>query len=453
MNKILLVNPGCVDKETYGALEPFPVAYLAAYLRKHGYEVRIADEMAGDDFKREFDSFRPGIVGVTSTTQLVRRAYKILDYSRKRGALAVMGGPHASALPDEAAVHAYIVVIGDGENAILDIAKGDVLSGVIKKPNTEDIDQLPLPARDLLRMDYYLNAKRFFPNHVFRFAPDGSRTASVLTSRGCPYRCIFCYNSRRDRPVRSRSVGNVLEELSILKSKYGVTALNFADDELFFNKKRAAELFVRMKEEKFDFIWTGFARANYIDLDLLALAKDCGCRKISIGFESGSQRILDVLNKRTTVEQNRRAVALCKKAGIQLGGFFMVGSPTETLEDIEMTRQFIKDAAMDYVGIFLCTALPGTELYEKYADKSHAGPGLWEKMNFYGYELSVNDVLSKKTIEREYERLLTEIYGKRQIDLLDVISRHIRHPVYLAKKLVNSPRKLVRLIKNVLSRS
>ena len=87
MNKILLVNPGTLDKGTYGALEPFPVAYLAGFLLKHGYEVKIVDEMAGDDFQKEFSRFGPDIVGVTSTTQLIKRAYQVLDYSRKKGAL------------------------------------------------------------------------------------------------------------------------------------------------------------------------------------------------------------------------------------------------------------------------------------------------------------------------------------------------------------------------------
>jgi len=452
MNKLLLVNPGAADKETYGALEPFPVAYLAALLQQHGYEVRITDEMAGDDLKKDIKSFRPHIVGVSSTTPLIRRAYEILDYSRRKGALAVIGGPHASALPDEAARHADIVVVGDGEHAILDIAKGEVLSGVVKKPYTEDLNRLPYPARDLLRMDFYLNVRKIFPNHLFKFAPEGSKSASVLTTRGCPYRCIFCYNSWRRMPVRCRSVDNVLGELSLLKSEYGVDALQFADDELFFDRKRAVELFSRMKAEKFGFTWCACARANYVDLELLGMARDAGCKKINIGFESGSQRILDVLNKRTTVEQNRQAVELCKKAGVQIGGYFIVGSPTETLEDIEMTRKFIKESAIDYVGLFVCTPLPGTEMYDKYADKSRAGPGLWEQLNFYDYVLPVNNVLSRETIERQYESLLTEIYGKREVNLGDVILRHIKHPVYLAKKLINSPHKLTRLIKNVLER-
>ena len=453
MSKVLLVNPGCVDKETYGALEPFPVAYLAAFLRKHGHEVKITDEMAGEDFSKDLAAFRPDIVGVTSTTQLIRRAYEVCDQARRHGALTVLGGPHASALPEEASAHAEVVVVGDGEHALLDIAEGKVRSGVLRYPGVEDIDQFPFPARDLLRMDYYLRVREFFPNHVFKFAPPGSVTASVITSRGCPHRCIFCYNSRRGMPVRFRSVDSVLGELSSLKSDYGVTAVQFADDEMFSNKTRARELFSRMTREKLGFVWSGCARANHIDAELLALARDSGCRKISIGFESGSQRILEVLKKKTTLEQNRRAVTLCKEAGVQIGGFFMLGNPTETLEDIELTRKFIRESALDYVGLFLCTALPGTELYEKYADKSRVGPGFWERLNFYDYEISVNTVLSRRQIEGEYERLLTEIYGKRKVDLLDVLSRHLRHPVYTLKKLVNTPHKLTRLIKSVFDRS
>ena len=452
MNKTLLVNPGCIDKETYGALEPFSVAYLASFLLKHGCEVRIADEMAGDDFKKEFDSFKPDIVGVTSTTQLIKRAYQILDYSKKRNALTVIGGPHASALPDEVAKHSDMVVVGEGERALLDIVQGNVRGGVVKRPHIADINQLPHPARDLLRMNYYLNARRLFPNHIFNFAPADAITSTVITSRGCPYRCIFCYNSWRNMPVRIRSVDNVIEELSALKAKYGTTALSFVDDELFFNKKRAADLFSRMIKEKFNFAWSGCARANLVDPELLALAKDSGCAKISIGFESGSQKILDVINKHTTVEQNRKAVGLCKKAGIKIGGYFMVGSPTETLEDIELTRNFIKESALDFVGLFLCTALPGTEMYEKYADKSSAGPNLWEKLNFYDYEISVNSVLSRRTIESQYELLKNEVCGKTRFDLADILSRHIKHPIYTAKKIISTLYKLLRLFENILGR-
>ena len=130
----------------------------------------------------------------------------------------------------------------------------------------------------------------------------------------------------------------------------------------------------------------------------------------------------------------------------------MIGNPKETLEDIELTRKFIKDSAIEYVGLFLCTALPGTEMYEKYADKRRAGPGFWEKLNFYDYEISVNDILSRKTIERQYELLSTEIYGKRKVDLSDVLLRHIKHPIYTAKKIISTPYKLARLFKNILGR-
>lgn len=450
MKKILLVNPGYLVPGTYGAMEPFGLAYLASFMLQHGYEVKISDEIAGDDFEKDLELFKPDLVGVTSTTQLSKRAYQILDHARKRRFPTVMGGPHASALPEDAARHADLVVVGEGEAALLEIARGTAKGPIVRSDKPQDLDRLPFPARDLLRMDFYLDLRDRFPDHVFNFAPPGAVTSSVMVSRGCPYRCIFCYNPWRN--VRSRSVANVMEELLLLKNKYGVTAITLADEEIFFNKERALELFRRMVEEKLNFTWSCSARANLITPELLAAAKQAGCVKVSIGFESGSQRILDILQKRTTVEQNRAAVKMCRDAGIKIGGYFMIGNPTETLEDIELTRRFIRESAIDYVGLFICTPLPGTELFEKYVDKAKAGSILWENLNYSDCEIPVNNVLSKRTIETQYELLMEEIQGKGRVPLSDTLLRHLAHPVYTVKKIFSSPRKILRLLDRVFRR-
>lgn len=361
--KVALINPG--KSQRFSVHEPLNLALLAAYLEKHNIQVVIIDELAGQDVEGELKKFNPDITGITATTTLAPEAYRIADRARELGFRTVLGGVHATIFPDEALRHADIVVKGEGELAMIDIINNNIKSGLVSAPYIKDIDDVPAPSRHLLRMDYYLKSKDRIPYIIYyAFVPPGTRIASLLTSRGCPYLCIYCHNTWRGTPVRFNSAERVIAEIEHLKEKYRIGAVYFVEDNFFVHRKRAHEICELMIRKKFNIIWGASTRVDNIDRETLRLAKVAGCRLVNFGFESGSQRILDLLKKGTKVEDARRAVAMCNEEGLMANGSFMLGNPTETMEDIELTRKFVRENRITLPAFYITTPYPGTELWD-----------------------------------------------------------------------------------------
>jgi len=421
---VALVNPG------RGAIyPPLNLGFIASYLGKHGVSVAIIDEQVGQNVKEELNRLNPRIVGITATTAVAPDAYRIADYVKENSdALTVMGGSHASAMSDEALQHVDVVIKGEGERAILDIVKNGVKSRIISGPIIENIDEVPMPARHLMDMKFYLCQKEEISGKYV------TGLGTLITSRGCPYRCIFCYNSWRDTPVRYNSAERVLEELKHLVEVYDVKNFLFLDDCLTMNRKRLIAICELMIKNKLSEIpWRCSARVDSVDLEVLRIMKKAGCAKIQFGFESGSQKILNVLNKKTTVEQNRNAIKLCKKTGIEASGTFMIGNPTETIQDIEATERFIEENDVDSAGICITTPFPGTKLWE-WAHELGLMP---EKIDYSKFTLDfgslwVSDKIPSDVLNIIYAKLKLKCalknYGK-----LGYLNRLIKHPSAIFK--------------------
>ena len=191
MKKVALVVPG--KNELYAIQEPLNVGYIASYLEKNDVNVKIIDQLAGQNVKKEIKKFQPDIVGITGTTSVIVDAYEIADMCRKSGILTVMGGSHSSALPNEALQHANVVVKGEGEYAMMDIVNEKFTSGILTKDYIKDLDSMPSPARHLMQMDFYLRTRDRIQETYLAFIPPKTKTASVITSRGCPYNCMFLF--------------------------------------------------------------------------------------------------------------------------------------------------------------------------------------------------------------------------------------------------------------------
>ena len=447
MTRVALIN--CGKDTRFSSSEPLHLGSLASYLEMNGIEVAIIDELSGQNVRLEIAQFKPDIIGLTATTPLVDDAYRIAEKYKAQGVLTVMGGVHASVYPEEALKHVDVVVVGEGERAFLDIIKENIRAGVVSRPIINNLDEIPRPARHLMNMEYYLNsAERFHESYLY-FVPPQTKVASIFTSRGCPYSCIYCHNTWRGTPFRFNSVDRVILEIKRLVKDYGVGAIFFIEDNLFVNKKRLRAICQRMKEERLDIVWAGNARVDNIDLEILKIAQEAGCRQITFGFESGSQRILDVLNKKTTVEQNKRAVALCKQAGLLVNGTFMIGSPTETLADIEATRKFIAENPIDRPGICITTPFPGTELWN-WCEQKHLIPNKfkWSDFTYDKIPFPACDTLSRQEIMGKYDELVALAYKNAPINL----NRFWQQPLVTAKKLaryLRSPGKWSKLLKRV----
>ncbi|MBF0458864.1 MAG: radical SAM protein [Nitrospirae bacterium] len=450
--KAALINPGRDQK--YAVQEPLNLGFLASYLLANGVEVQIIDELAGQDVARELELFKPDIAGITATTPIAPDAYRVAGMCREMGILTVMGGVHASVMPDEALQHVDMVVKGEGEVALLDIIRDDIRSGIISRPYIKDIDSIPPPARHLLQMDFYVRSKSRIPHSYLYFVPAGAKTASVLTSRGCPYSCIYCHNTWRGTPTRYNSPERVISEIAGIKKDYGVETIFFIEDNLFVNKKRLRTICELMIENNLDVLWGGNSRVDNIDPEILNLAKKAGCRQITFGFESGSQRVLDILKKRTTVAQNKRAIELCNEVGIIPQGTFIVGSPDETLEDVRLTMKFIEESNIESAGICIATPYPGTQLWD-WAQENNLMPETysWPDFDYLNTPINLSPAIPKQELLRLIGKvnILLAMRQKGRVNVLSALKGIVKEPskvFTIAASLIKNPY----LIKNLAGR-
>ncbi|MFC1511048.1 B12-binding domain-containing radical SAM protein [Candidatus Margulisiibacteriota bacterium] len=449
MVRVALINPG--RDRRFAIQEPLVLGFLASYLEKNNIEVKIFDEPVGENVAALIDSFKPDIVGLTAVTPLIQEAYRLADICRQKKILTVIGGVHASIFPEEALKHTDIVIKGEGEVALVKIAKGEIKSGIIDGSVISNLDEVPIPSRHLMKMDYYLYAKDHNPGSYLYFVPPRTKVAAVLTSRGCPYDCIFCHNSWQGLPYRFNSVDRVLEEIGSLISDYGVQAIFFIEDNIFVNKKRIQAISRGILQRGYKIVWGGNARVDNLDRETLQLAKEAGCRQITFGFESGSQRILDVLRKRTTVAKAREAIRLCKEVGLKVNGTFMIGNPTETPADIKMTQDFIRDNPIDAPGLCIATPFPGTEMWNMCLKKGLVPlQPSWSDFTYDRVPFPATDSLSEEEIKRFYQETLNVITANSSKSLKEFLVYSALNPRYLLKilmKLLSNPSRMLAMLK------
>ncbi|MBF0320986.1 MAG: radical SAM protein [Nitrospirae bacterium] len=452
--KVALINPGTDEK--YAVQEPLNLGFLASHLLANGIGVTIIDELAGQDVARELGLYKPDIAGITATTPMAADAYRVAAMCKEMGIFTVMGGVHASVMPDEALKHVDVVVKGEGETALLDIIRDGIGNGIISRPYIKNIDTIPPPARHLLQMDFYVRSKSRIPHSYLYFVPEGAKTASVLTSRGCPYSCIYCHNTWRGMPTRYNSPERVISEIAGIKKEYGVETIFFIEDNLFVNKKRLRTICELMIEGNVDVLWGGNSRVDNLDRESIALAQRAGCRQITFGFESGSQRVLDLLKKKTTVAQNKLAIELCNEAGIIPQGTFIVGSPGETLEDVRLTMKFIEDSGIESAGVCIATPYPGTQLWD-YAIEHNLMPETytWSDFDYLNTPINLSPEIPKQELLKLIENvnILLAIRQMGRVNVLSAIRGIIKEPskiFAILQSLVKNPSLVKNLAKRVI---
>jgi radical SAM superfamily enzyme YgiQ (UPF0313 family) len=384
--KICLISPpyNSAVKSVVGASPPpLGLAYIASMLRQ-SHEVKIIDSNILNytigDVERELRSFNPDVVGITSVTPSIYEAYKVAETAKKvrEDCIVVLGGPHATFTPRqtmEECKYIDIIVKGEGEETtrelIENIEKGASLKGVKgitfrekneiidtePRPFIKNIDNIPFPSRDLL------------PMHLYNF--NGVKYTTMLTSRGCPFGCSFCSSSRLFGGCwRGRSPENVLEEMKIVYEEYGIRNIEFIDDTFTLDQKRAEKICDGIIEQGWDISWGASSRVDTLSRELAEKMKKAGCWIIFLGIESGSQKILDAIGKRITLEQAKKAVKILKEAGIQVLGSFIIGFLQDTKETIKETIKFAKSLNLDYAEFSILTPYPGTPIFD-YAKKNN----------------------------------------------------------------------------------
>jgi len=384
--KVCLISPpySSAVKSVVGITSPpLGLAYIASMLRQN-HEVKIIDSSILNytigDVERELRSFNPDVVGVTSVTPSIYEAYKVAETAKKvrEDCTVILGGPHATFMPRqtmEECEYIDIIVRGEGEETtrelIENIEKGVPLNKVMEitfrkengiidtepRPFIKNIDDIPFPSRDLL------------PMHLYKF--NGVKYTTMLTSRGCPFGCSFCSSSRLFGGYwRGRSPENVLEEIKTVYGEYGIRNIEFMDDTFTLDQKRAEKICDGIIEQGWDISWGASSRVDTLSKELAEKMKKAGCWIIFLGIESGSQKILDTIGKRITLEQAKKAVEILKDAGIQVLGSFIIGFMQDTKETIKETIKFAKSLNLDYAEFSILTPYPGTPIFD-YAKKNN----------------------------------------------------------------------------------
>lgn len=427
--KVVLINPPQFAKY---AQPPMGLSLIAAILEREGYQVGVVDANAlklttEDIFSYVTDA---DVVGLTAMTPTINTAINIANQIKQvnPNLITILGGPHATLLPTETLINAPgidIIVRGEGEKTIIKLLKvlehnqpldnisgisyredGEVINSPISSISTNtDLDSLPFFAYHLLPWNRY----RPHPPHG-RALP----FAAVITSRGCPYRCSYCSNPIFGYKFRAQSSERVVEEIAYYERKFDIKEVAFYDDVFTMDKKRAYMIADNMMKKGLRIHWTCETRVNLIDKELLHHMKQAGCYAIAYGIESASQKILDILNKGITLEQMEEAVSLAREVGLQTIGYFMVGSPGESLGTIANTIQFAKKLRLDFAQFGITIPFPGTKLYDLYL--KDRGNGIswdsftYERLDGKTVPVFESDRLSRVDLQRWIKRAYKEFY-------------------------------------------
>jgi anaerobic magnesium-protoporphyrin IX monomethyl ester cyclase len=419
--KLALAAPNCPTE--FGDVgPPLNLATLAAYVRKQlpDLEVKIFDgTIQGVDVYQSIMDFQPDVVGLTSITPQINSAYKLMETLRsvKPEILTVIGGCHVSTLPEEATPHADCVVIGEGEHALLEILKlkksNSPVPKIIEGKPFENLDDLPLPAYDLLDMDKYMD---FILMCAYELAHP---TGRMMTSRGCNYRCPFCYNSVRHSKVRYRSASKIIEELEYLQEHYGIKSIWYHDDEFLANKKRFKELVALWPNSKIKgkMEWACQARVDSINDEIVKLAKENGCIEVFLGIESATPKTLKYLKCNTiTVEDIERALLICKKHNLPVHGSFIFGAPDETLTDMKQTWKWINKhrSLMVSIGTMTLTPFPASKIWAEHMKGRQVD---YDKLGYHGeiyQRYMVDDAITPTDFQKFFkDKVLLSWFGNQ----------------------------------------
>lgn len=395
--KITLVHPA-QKTWTRAALIPLGLAYIAAYLEKNSFtDIKVIDYSV----EPKVHLPKADIVGITATTASIKSAWRIAKRAKKMGAITIIGGPHVSALPEESARLSQVdfVCIGEGEETMLELCqaikggkknfekvrglcfkKGREVIYTRPRPLIANLDSLPLPAYHFFKLPLYTSAQPLVSTR--------KPAVGIITSRGCPFNCNFCYKGIFGRSWRSRGVENVLTEWKYLVKDLKVAEIALMDDAFNLDIDRAIKICQEIKKRGLFIPWRSSSgiRADKAPKKLLQAMKDSGCYHIAFGVESGVQRVLDLMGKELSLKDVVRTFKTCRELGILTMAFFMIGNLGETRQDIEKTIDFSIKLDPDFAQFTVTTPFPGTQIFNLIKKKGGMKIIDWDKYYMFGHK-------------------------------------------------------------------
>ncbi len=373
MNILLIHPPSRTLQREELVVPPLGLAYLAASLERGGHRVKILDAFARglswSEFEAEVKGEMADLIGIGGMTPTIDTTLRAVRLCRPHTRTLVVGGPHVSVQKQEffrECPEADFGIVGEGEGAFsalvrnLEAGKDPwEVPGLVgpEKANPpanfiEDLDSIPFPSRNLL------------PNQAYRYALwPGKKITTLITSRGCPYHCIFCDKSTFGSKWRARSAQNVLEEIEHIVRDLKIKSIILYDDLFTLRKQRVIQICQGILDRGLEIEWKCEGRVDRVDEEMLRVMRKAGCTLIAYGVESGNQEGLDYLRKNTTLAQIRHAFELTHKAGIRPMAYFILGIPVETFEGGLRTIEFAKELNPEYAQFSILSPYQGTDLY------------------------------------------------------------------------------------------
>lgn len=383
MTSVLLVYPFFKlrrDRSVF-RFPPLGIAYIASSLQSAGHKVTLLDctFRNRNDALKEARAVQADVVGIYCMATLLDDCLWFSHELRDQTRWMIAGGPLPTCGPETFIQDFDYVVLGEGEKTIVELLEafnenldGSNVSGiayrnrhsgeiVYTQPRSfiEDLDRIPFPARELLpNTQYQVQGLRKY----------GFSISTVMSTRGCPYRCEFCSNVVFGGSYRERSALNVVDEIEHTLA-LGYDRISFADDVFTLNHARVMAICDEIRRRGLHFGWECLGRVDSMDAQLAETMKSAGCRRIYFGIESANEAILELMNKRITPIQARKAVEIAHTAGIEVGAFFIVGYPGDTNETVLQTLHFAADLPLDYLGLSMPYPLPGTKLFARVRER------------------------------------------------------------------------------------
>lgn len=417
---------------------PLGIGYLSAILEEGGFDVIPLDcvvegydtinysnnneltfGLNDGDIKKKIQYFMPDYVGISVLiSRQAYNAYRICKIVKEinPNIETIMGGCHPSVLAEEVLSDTNVdhVVVGDGENALLRIVKGD--DGGLVKGGDVDVQKIPWPARHLFPMEKYFKIN--MPTSVY--SPH-NRVTQIELTRSCPFNCCFCATTQFRGKYQKREINDCLNEINFLKEKFQIEELDIIDSNLIVDKRWTMELFRGMKDIGISWANPGGIWVGGLDEELLQLMKESGCYQLSLAIESSTPRILkDVINKPIKLEMVYPIVKMCKKIGIDLHAFFVCGFPEQTKDEIINDYRFARKMGFTSASFNIICPLPGSRIYNKYKDI----------LSFNGVDLRKSTIPHPEISDGEMEKLIDSLNKKFNRSLL------YRNPIMFMKKYV-----------------
>ena len=369
---------------------PLGLGYIVAYLRKHGISAELVDctFMKQEEALEKIRRTNPRVIGIQAMFSMKDKTLEFAKLLRNDCELLVAGGPLATSNPEDFIQFFDVVAIGEGEQTMLEIVqafedksgfrgvkgitfrqKGKVIV-TSSRGFIEDLDAIPFPAREQFNNGQYMS------HYSGNF---GYTTTAIITSRGCPFQCDFCSRPIFGNSFRSRSPGNIAQEVEEVR-ELGYERVWFADDCFTLDRMRLMDICEELIRRKVGIGWECLSRVDTVDFDIACKMKEAGCVRVFFGIESGNDSVLKIMKKHATVEEARRAVDIFKRAGIQVGAFFIIGYPGESEQTVLDTVNFASSLPLDYLSFTFPYPIPGTPLFDRV--KATMTSGEWQEPKF-----------------------------------------------------------------------